>query len=149
MQRNDDASWMLRCEELARQAEATGNTPVGSLLVLDGMLLAEAAEQVPNGDRRFAHAELLAVEAALRATGRRYLESATLYSTAEPCILCGYAIREARLRRVVIGRPCGETGSASSRFPVLAADGVERWGPPPEVVWWRPATDPGATPSRP
>jgi len=104
--------------------------------VIDGEAAGEAAEQVPRGDRRFAHAELLAVEAVLRALRRRTIESATLYSTAEPCILCGYAIREARIARVVVGGPSGETGSIRSRFPVLTADGVERWGPPPELVWW-------------
>ena len=57
----DDAHWMRRCGELAVLAKAAGNTPVGSLLVLDGQLLAEAAEQTPNGPRPFAHAELLVV----------------------------------------------------------------------------------------
>jgi len=99
-------------------------------------MVGEAAEQTPRGDRRFAHAELLAVEASLRALGRRSLETATLYSTAEPCILCGYAIREARISRVVVSRPSGATGSIRSRFPVLSADWVERWAAPPEVVWW-------------
>ena len=128
---------MLRCEELARHASVAGNTPVGALVVLDGEVVGEAAEQVPNGPRRFAHAELLAVEASLHATGRRFLESATLYSTAEPCILCGYAVREARIARVVIRRPSGETGSVRSRFPVLLADRLERWGSPPEIIWWQ------------
>lgn len=137
---------MLRCEELARLAAAAGNTPVGALIVLEGVVLAEAAEQVPNGDRRFAHAELLAVEAALRVAGRRFLESATLYSTAEPCILCGYAIRETRIGRVVVGRPSGDTGSLSSRFPILVADDVSRWGRPPEIVWW--PQPPGGAASR-
>jgi tRNA(adenine34) deaminase len=131
-----DAHWMLRCEHLARQAARAGNTPVGALVVLDGKVVGEAAEEVPNGPRRFAHAELLAIEASLRATGRRSLETATLYTTAEPCILCGYAVREARLTRVVVGRPSGETGSIRSRFPILAADWVTRWGAPPEVLWW-------------
>ena len=131
---------MLRCEELAQRAAAAGNTPVGAVVVFNGEVLGEAAEQVPNGPRRFAHAELLAVEASLHASQRRSLESATLYSTAEPCILCGYAIREARIARVVIGRPSGETGSVRSRFLVLTADWVARWGSPPEIVWWSPTS---------
>ena len=138
MSRDDDAVWMNRCEELAAEAARAGNTPVGCVIVMDGTVVAEAAEQVPRGERRFAHAELLAVETALRVLGRRTVESATLYSTAEPCILCGYAIREARIARVVAGRPSGDTGSMRSRFPVLTADWVERWGPPPELVWWTP-----------
>ena len=137
---SEDAAWMRRCAELSQQAAAAGNTPVGALLVVDGRVLAEAAEEAPNGPRRFAHAELLAVEAGLRAAGTRHLESATLYSTAEPCLLCGYAIREARLKRVVVGRPSGDTGSLSPRFPILSATGVDRWGPPPEIAWWTEGT---------
>ncbi len=71
------------------------------------------------------------------AVGRRSLENATLYSTAEPCILCGFAIRETRIRTVVVSRPSGDIGSVRSRFPVLTADWVDRWGAPPEVIWWQ------------
>lgn len=136
MSQSGDVSWMHRCKALAAEAARAGNTPVGCVIVIDGAAVAEAAEQVPRGDRRFAHAELLAIESAVRSLGRRTMESATLYSTAEPCILCGYAIRETRIGRVVVGRPSGETGSIRSRVPVLTVDGVERWGPPPDVTWW-------------
>jgi tRNA(adenine34) deaminase len=127
---------MDRCEELAREAKRAGNTPVGAVLVLDGIAIAEGAEETPSGPRPFAHAELLVVERALMLRPRRDLQKATLYSTAEPCVLCGYAVREARVGRVVVARPVGETGSIRSRFPVLTADWVDRWGPPPTVVWF-------------
>lgn len=129
---------MARCAELAEQARAAGCTPVGSVIVLDSEVIAEAAEEVPRGPRAFAHAELLAVEQALRTTTRDALARATLYSTAEPCLLCGFAIREARIGRVVIARPTGEIGSVSSRFPILTTADVTRWGPPPAIVWWPP-----------
>jgi tRNA(adenine34) deaminase len=129
------ARWMDRCEELARQAGRAGNTPVGAVLVLQGVAIAEAAEQTPAGPRPFAHAEILVVEQALMLRPRPDLRDAILYSTAEPCILCGYAVREARIGRLVLARPAGEIGSIRSRFPVLTADWVNRWGPPPTVVW--------------
>lgn len=132
----DDARWMDRCEELAREAKRAGNTPVGAVLVLDGVAIAEGAEETPSGPRPFAHAELLVVERALMLRPRPDLQKATLYSTAEPCVLCGYAVREARVGRVVVARPVGETGSIRSKFPLLTADWVQRWGPPPTVVWF-------------
>jgi tRNA(adenine34) deaminase len=131
------ARWMDRCDELARQAKQAGNTPVGAVLVLDGVAIAEAAEETPAGPRPFAHAEILVVEQALMLRPRPDLRNATLYSTAEPCILCGFAVREARIGRLVLARSAGEIGSAGSRFPVLTADWVDRWGPPPEIVWFR------------
>ena len=134
------ARWMDRCEELARQAQRAGNTPVGAVLVLDGVAIAEAAEETPAGPRPFAHAEILVVEQALMLRPRPALRDATLYSTVEPCILCGYAVREARIGRLVLARSAGEIGSIRSRFPVLTADWVDRWGPPPAVVWFREGT---------
>lgn len=131
-----DARWMDRCEELAREAKRAGNTPVGAVLVLDGVAIAEAAEETPAGPRPFAHAELLVVERALMLRPRPDLQKATLYSTAEPCVLCGYAVREARIGRLVVARPAGEIGSIRSRFPVLTAGWVDRWGAPPVVVWF-------------
>ena len=131
----DDAHWMRRCGELAALAKAAGNTAVGSLLVLDRRLLTEASEETPSGPRPFAHAELLVVEQALQLRPRPDLQNATLYSTAEPCILCGFAVREARIGRVVVARPAGDIGSIRSRFPILTADWVARWGPPPTIVW--------------
>jgi tRNA(Arg) A34 adenosine deaminase TadA len=127
--------WMRRAAELAERARAAGNTAVGALIVLDGNVIAEAEEQTPAGPRPFAHAEVLTVEAVF-ARYRGSLRRATLYSTAEPCVLCAFAVREAQIGRVVIGREAGEIGSVRSRFPVLTADWVLRWEAPPEVVWW-------------
>jgi tRNA(adenine34) deaminase len=127
---------MRRAPELAERPRAAGNTAVGALIVLDGKILAEAEEETPVGPRPFAHAELLAVEAVFTEF-RGALQNATLYSTAEPCVLCAFAIREAQIGRVVIGREAGEFGGVRSRFPVLTADWVPRWGEPPEIVWWR------------
>lgn len=132
--------WMDRCDELAQQAKRAGNTAVGAVLVLDGVAIAEAAEETPAGPRPFAHAELLVVERALMLRPRPDLRNATLYSTVEPCVLCGFAVREARIGRLVLARSAGEIGGTDSRFPVLTANWVTRWGPPPEIVWFRADT---------
>ena len=126
---------MRRCSELAVLAKAAGNTAVGSKKKIKRQLLTEASEQTPGGPRPFAHAELLVVEQAMQLRPRPDLQSATLSSPAEPCILCGFAVREAGIGRVVIARPAGDIGSIRSRFPVLTADWVARWGPPPTIVW--------------
>lgn len=130
---------MERCRELALEAKAAGNTAVGSLVAVADRVIAEAGEECPAGPDPFAHAELLAVRSAIAELGRPLPPEATLYSTAEPCFLCSFAIREAGLRRVVIGRPTPGIGGATSRYPILVADDVERWGAPPDVVWWEEA----------
>jgi tRNA(adenine34) deaminase len=131
-----DRRWMERCRELALKARAAGNTGVGSLVAVADRVIAEAGEECPAGPDPFAHAELLAVRSALVEFGRPLPPAATLYTTAEPCILCSFAIREAGLRRVVIGARTPAIGGATSLYPILVANDVERWGAAPEVVWW-------------
>lgn len=130
-----DHRLMTRCLELAEDARAAGNTPVGSLVAIGGEIIAEAAEATPAGPDRFAHAELVAVERAGRRLAKKHFPEATLYTTAEPCFLCTYAVREAKLRRIVIGAPVPEIGGATSQYPLLLAADISCWGSPPEVVW--------------
>lgn len=126
---------MSRCRELAALAAERGNTPVGSLIVLDGEVLTEATEGVPAGPDPFAHAELVAVRQALQSGKGTRLADATLYSTAEPCFMCSYAIRKAAIGRIVIGRPTPGSGGATSNYPILTASDIQGWGPPPVLVW--------------
>ena len=63
------------------------------------------------------------------------LPEATLYTTAEPCFLCSFAIREFRIGRVVIGSATPEIGGATSLYPILSAGDISRWGDPPTIVW--------------
>lgn len=87
----------------ARAAAAAGDVPVGAVVVRDGAVLAAARNgMVALGDAT-AHAELLAMRAAIAAAGDSRLSGATLYVTLEPCAMCAGAIVLARLDRVVFG----------------------------------------------
>ena len=129
------AYWMGRCLELARAARGRGNTAVGSLLVYRGALLTEAEEESPGGPDPFGHSELIAVRRALALCNRQDLHEATLYSTAEPCFMCSYAIRRANIGHVVMGSKTAGIGGASSAYPILIADDVPAWDSPPRVTW--------------
>lgn len=140
-----DRTMMARCRELAAEAKRAGNHGVGSLVAVGEEILAEAGEQTPAGEVAFAHAELLAVQGALQAAGARHLPGATLYSTHEPCLLCSYAIRAARIGRVVVEQAVAAIGGVTSRYPILTADDVGAWGPPPTVKWMAAPSTPAAT----
>ncbi len=133
--RERDRRLMTRVDELAAEAGRAGNTAVGTIVAQGEGILAEAKEETSKGPDPFAHAELVAVRRAMAVTGRRHLPGATLYTNVEPCFLCSYAIREARIGRVVIGRPTPEIGGVSSQYPLLTADDIERWDRAPEVLW--------------
>ena len=106
---------------------------MGCVITLGDRTVAKAEEQSPAGSDPFAHAEILAVVDALAAVSRTSLRQATLYTTNEPCFLCSYAIREARIARVVFAVESPGIGGATSAYPILKAAEIDRWGSPPRI----------------
>lgn len=100
MERNDEF-WMRLALEEARLAAAAGEVPVGAVLVRGDEVIARAHNLRETDRVATAHAELLAIEAGCRALGGWRLSGCTLYVTLEPCPMCGGAIVNARLPRLV------------------------------------------------
>lgn len=85
---------------LAEEAAACGEAPIGAVVMEnDRVLAAERNRMQALGDPT-AHAEMLAIRAALAARGTGRLDGCDLYVTLEPCAMCAGAIAHARLRRV-------------------------------------------------
>jgi tRNA(adenine34) deaminase len=80
-----------------------------------------------------AHAEIEAVRRACVVLQAIRLDGCTLYTTAEPCFMCSYAIRQARISQVVIGRPTPEVGGVSSRHAILTDPAIAVWSSPPTI----------------
>ncbi|HEX5436611.1 MAG TPA: nucleoside deaminase [Gemmatimonadaceae bacterium] len=116
-----DAMYMRRCLELARRALATGDVPVGSIVVRDGRVIGEGVESTREHLDPTAHAEIEALRAACRTLGTLDLSTATLYSTVEPCVICAYAVRYAQIRRVVFGTNARTLGGATGPCPLLTS----------------------------
>lgn len=134
---NDHAQhepFMRRCIELARHAETSQDTLVGALVVYNERIIAEGIEAVRAKSDLTAHAEIEALKSACTAMKSTNLQGCLLYTTAEPCFMCSYAIRQARINLVVIGRPTAGIGGVSSRHPILTDPMIENWPPPPDVV---------------
>lgn len=134
---SDDAQrerHMRRCIELARHAIASGDSPVGSLIVDGGEVVAEGVEAVRAHDDATAHAELEALRAAFATRRSRDLTGCTLYTSVEPCVMCAYAIRLARISVVVSGARGGDEGQALSGYAVLTDERVAPRHPPPAVI---------------
>ncbi len=98
---NQDRMWMQIALEEARLAAEAGEVPVGAVLVRGDNEIARAHNLRETNGMATAHAELLAIEAGCRAAGGWRLEGCTLYVTLEPCPMCGGAIINARLPRLV------------------------------------------------
>lgn len=126
---------MRHCLHLAREAQAQGDAPVGSVVTTgEGEWVAEGREAVAARQDVTAHAETEAIRAACRALGRMNLSGCVLYTTTEPCFLCAYAIRETGLSRVVIGTWIEDIGGVTSRHPILTDPHINGWAQPPDIV---------------
>lgn len=128
----DDETFMRRCLELARQS-LDDEVPVGAAVVEGDRIIGEGREETRALSDPTAHAEVRAIVDACRAKGMTRLEGATLYSTVEPCVLCGYVIRRVGVARVVYGVAAGQLGASSSTYALLADASFPGWGPPPAV----------------
>lgn len=116
-----DARFMTRALHLARTAEATGEVPVGCVVVRDGLIVGEAYNAPIGTHDPAGHAEIRALRMAGRAVGNYRLVDCDLYVTLEPCAMCAGAMVHARLRRVVFGARDEKTGAAGSAFDLLTA----------------------------
>jgi tRNA(adenine34) deaminase len=126
--------FMRRCIQLAGHAKEQGNTAVGSVVVFGGKIVGEGVEQLPAGNNLTGHAELLACQRAIETLKFRSLEKATFYSTAEPCFMGSYVIRQCRIAQVVYGSETPMIGGITSSFPILTAVGLNSWESVPKVI---------------
>ncbi len=88
---------MRRALDLAAEAAAAGEVPVGAVITRGDAVIAEARNAMRGSADPTAHAEMVAIRAAARALGTSRLDDCTLWVTLEPCAMCAAAIGLARL----------------------------------------------------
>jgi tRNA(adenine34) deaminase len=99
----DHEPFMRLALEQARLGRAAGEVPVGAVVVRDAAVLGRGFNSPIATSDPTAHAEILALRAAARATGNYRLTGGNLYVTVEPCLMCVGAIVHARIGTVVYG----------------------------------------------
>jgi tRNA(adenine34) deaminase len=115
-----DAAFMRVALERARAAAASGEVPVGAVLVRGEQIIATGSNASIATHDPTAHAELVALRAGGRSLGSYRLTDTTLYVTLEPCVMCAAAIVHARVRRLVFGAWDPRAGGAGSIANVFA-----------------------------
>ena len=115
-----DIGFMRVALERAAAAQASGEVPVGAVLVREAAVIATGANCPISSNDPTAHAEITALRAGGRALGSYRLTDTTLYVTLEPCLMCAGAIVHARVRRLVFGAWDPRAGAAGSIVDVFA-----------------------------
>ena len=115
----EDRDYMLAALELAKEAAAEGEVPVGCVITRNGEIVGRGRNRREKGKNALCHAELEAINEACTTLGGWRLWECTLYVTLEPCPMCAGAIINARIPRVVYGagdKKCGACGGVCSLF---------------------------------
>jgi len=112
-QREGFRSFMAAALEEARAAALRGEVPVGAVVVSGDRVLARAGNRTREQADPTAHAEMLAIREACRATGSERLTGCDLYVTLEPCPMCAAAISAARIGRLYYGAADPKSGGVA------------------------------------
>jgi len=140
----DDKQYIRESIELAEEAVENGNTPFGSLLVVDGEVMQRSRNTTVTDEDITAHPELKLARWAARELDEDERAACTMYTSTEPCEMCSTAIHYAGLDRVVFsvstgaladlrdsdsGFTCAELieakgGATTVDGPVLEAEGL-------------------------
>ncbi len=115
-----DEAFMDLALQLADEAAAVGEVPVGAVAVCDGKIVGQGRNAREADADPFAHAELRAMASASRVLGRWRLTGVTVYVTLEPCPMCAGAMVNARVSRVVFGCTDPKAGAAGTVLNLLA-----------------------------
>lgn len=114
------AEWMREALAEARLCSATGDVPVGAIVLdADGEVIGRGRNERELRQDPTAHAEVIALRAAAEATGDWQLTGTTLVVTLEPCPMCAGAILAARVPTVVFGAWDEKAGAAGSVHDLL------------------------------
>jgi tRNA(Arg) A34 adenosine deaminase TadA len=89
---------MRRALDLAAQAAAEGEVPVGAVVTCGDEVIAEARNAMRGSADPTAHAEMVAIRAAAARLGSSRLDDCTLWVTLEPCAMCAAAVSLARMK---------------------------------------------------
>ncbi len=100
---DEQERYMALALELAREAAAAGEVPVGCVIVRDGQVVGRGRNRREEKHATASHAEMEAIAQANEVLGSWRLDGCELYVTLEPCPMCAGAILNARISRVWYG----------------------------------------------
>ena len=127
----DYSKYMLEALKEAELAKLEDEVPIGCVIVKDDQIIARAHNLRETTNNPLGHAETLAIKKASEVLGDWQLVNCDLYVTIEPCIMCGGAIIQSRIRKVIYGAPDLKGGAFGSSINILDASNINHR---PEVV---------------
>ena len=105
---------MYEALNLAHEAYAEGEVPVGAVIVKDGKIIATGRNMREKKQNALSHAEIEAINNACKELGSWRLDDCEMYVPLEPCPMCTGAIINARIKTLIFGAYDSRAGSIDS-----------------------------------
>ena len=116
----NDQELMRAALEVAQNASASGDVPVGALIVnAAGEIVSTGHNERELHNDPTAHAEIVAIRRATEIIGEWRLENHTIVVTLEPCPMCAGAIAQSRISTVIFGAWDEKAGAVGSVWDLL------------------------------
>jgi len=113
-------SLMDQAIELAKSAAIEKEVPVGSIIVdEDEKILGKGFNQREGSNNPISHAEINAINDAVKNLKNWRAEDLTIFVTLEPCVMCAGAILQARFKRLVFGAWDEKAGAVGSVWDLI------------------------------
>lgn len=103
----------------ASKSLKSGDVPVGAIVVYNGKIIGKGYNRVEKQKNSTKHAEIVAINSAIKNYGHKHLLECEMYITLEPCSMCAGAIILSRIKKVYFGASDYKTGAAGSIFNIL------------------------------
>ena len=110
--------YLLEALNLAKEAEARGEVPVGAIVVFEDRIIGKGSNQREEMQDPVGHAEITALKDAAKTLNSWRLVDCDLYVTLEPCPMCLAACQQARVRKVIYGAKDEKAGAICLGFHV-------------------------------
>jgi tRNA(adenine34) deaminase len=114
-----DEHWMGVALEEARTAAASGDVPVGAVVIIDDLIIGRGRNRREVDRDPTAHAEIVALREAAATLGHWRVEG-MLVVTQEPCPMCAGALVNARVARLVFGCPNPKAGAVATLYQIVS-----------------------------
>ena len=107
---------------LANKAMNHDDVPIGAVIVRDGKIIARGENRVQKSKNPTLHAEIVAINRAVKKLGQKFLDDCDIYVSLEPCAMCATAISFARIRNIYFAAIDAKGGGITSNARIFDTD---------------------------
>ena len=122
--KNPKERFMKAAIKEALKAEMLDEVPIGCVVVKDNKIIARGYNVRETKHESTGHAEIKTLQKACKKLNSWRLEDCDLYVTVEPCIMCGGAIIQSRIKNVYFGAYDPKGGAFGSSINILDAKNI-------------------------